>query len=70
MGELIDITKGSGVPKEQLDELTDKLFEQKGKLTWLVSQVPINEEQKLAIKEAGKLLQEVHRYLEGFGYKS
>lgn len=53
---------------EDLNNIIGLLFEQKGKLIWLLQQVPANEEQEKVIKEGEILLEKVNRLLTDFGY--
>lgn len=52
----------------EVNELINLLFEQKGKLIWIISQSPSDEEQREAIEEARDLLDRVNNLLEEFGY--
>lgn len=52
----------------EIEELVNKLFEQKSKLIWLTQQVGNNDEQKKVIEEAAVLLEKVDNLLRDFGY--
>ena len=51
-----------------IDEIVDKLFEQRGKLSWIIQQTSLNEEQEKAIKEAEVILDRVNQILKELGF--